>query len=196
MGNPGADAAVCERLLEFAEEIGLVPIPVRKEQSGYVINSMLVPWCTAALELLVRGVSDFQSIDRTWMITLQSGMGPFGDDGSDGPWRRVPRRKAARRDHPETPRRSSPPAISRSTHAEGPPRGRERRGLLSLSESGIRAAGIYLNRRELIQAFLLLLKQSAHPWRVVWAATLRDDGPRGGFFRDGKPLDWLRPAMR
>lgn len=23
---------------------------------------------------------------------------------------------------------------------------------------------------------------------VVWAATLPDDGPTGGFFRDGKPL--------
>jgi NAD(P)-dependent dehydrogenase (short-subunit alcohol dehydrogenase family) len=25
---------------------------------------------------------------------------------------------------------------------------------------------------------------------VVWAATLPDDGPTGGFFRDGEPLDW------
>ena len=25
---------------------------------------------------------------------------------------------------------------------------------------------------------------------VVWAATLPDDGPRGGFFRDGRPLGW------
>ncbi|PSR15865.1 short-chain dehydrogenase [filamentous cyanobacterium CCP3] len=25
---------------------------------------------------------------------------------------------------------------------------------------------------------------------VVWAATLPDDGPTGGFFRDGQPLDW------
>lgn len=25
---------------------------------------------------------------------------------------------------------------------------------------------------------------------VVWAATLPDDGPRGGFFRDGHPLSW------
>lgn len=25
---------------------------------------------------------------------------------------------------------------------------------------------------------------------VVWAATLKDDGPSGGFFRDGKPLRW------
>jgi NAD(P)-dependent dehydrogenase (short-subunit alcohol dehydrogenase family) len=25
---------------------------------------------------------------------------------------------------------------------------------------------------------------------IVWAATLPDDGPTGGFFRDGKPLQW------
>jgi 3-hydroxyacyl-CoA dehydrogenase len=78
MCHPGTDTPVFERVLEFADEIGLVPIPIRKEQSGYIINSLLVPWCTAALELLVSGVSDFRSIDRTWMITLQTGLGPFG----------------------------------------------------------------------------------------------------------------------
>jgi NAD(P)-dependent dehydrogenase (short-subunit alcohol dehydrogenase family) len=36
---------------------------------------------------------------------------------------------------------------------------------------------------------------------IVWAATLPDSGPTGGFFRDGKPLPWLparstrRPAL-
>jgi NAD(P)-dependent dehydrogenase (short-subunit alcohol dehydrogenase family) len=25
---------------------------------------------------------------------------------------------------------------------------------------------------------------------IVWAATLPDDGPSGGFFRDGKAVDW------
>ena len=30
------------------------------------------------MDLLVRGVSDVESIDRTWMITLQTDMGPFG----------------------------------------------------------------------------------------------------------------------
>lgn len=25
---------------------------------------------------------------------------------------------------------------------------------------------------------------------VMWAATLPDDGPRGGFFRDGQPHPW------
>ena len=97
MGHPGTDPAVFERVLTFAEEIGLVPIPIRKEQSGYIINSLLVPWCTAALDLLVRGVSDVQSIDRTWMITLQSGHGTVRDDGSHGPRRRAPRRHVDRR---------------------------------------------------------------------------------------------------
>ena len=78
MGHPGTDTAVFEGMLKFAEEIGLVPIPIRKEQSGYIINSLLVPWVTAALELVVRDVSDVQSIDRTWMITMRSGIGPFG----------------------------------------------------------------------------------------------------------------------
>lgn len=78
MGHPGTDPGVFDRVLEFAGEIGLVPIPIRKEQNGYIINSLLVPWCTGALDLLVRGVSDVESIDRTWMITMQSGMGPFG----------------------------------------------------------------------------------------------------------------------
>ena len=78
MGHPGTDRDVFENVLTFAREIGLVPIPIHKEQSGYIINSLLVPWCTAALDLLVRGVSDHQSIDRTWMITMQSDLGPCG----------------------------------------------------------------------------------------------------------------------
>jgi 3-hydroxyacyl-CoA dehydrogenase len=78
MGHPGTDSDVFERVLGFAAEIGLVPIPIRTEHSGYIVNSLLVPWCTAALDLLARGVSDFRSIDRTWMITLQSPIGPFG----------------------------------------------------------------------------------------------------------------------
>ena len=78
MGHPGTDRELFESVLTFAQEIGLVPIPIHKEQSGYIINSLLVPWCTAALDLLVRDVTDHQSIDRTWMITMQSNLGPCG----------------------------------------------------------------------------------------------------------------------
>ncbi len=78
MGHPGTDRDLFESMLTFAQEIGLVPIPIHKEQSGYIINSLLVPWCTAALDLLVRDVTDHQSIDRTWMITMQTNLGPCG----------------------------------------------------------------------------------------------------------------------
>ena len=60
MGHPGTDRELFESVLTFAQEIGLVPIPIHKEQSGYIINSLLVPWCTAALDLLVRDVTDHQ----------------------------------------------------------------------------------------------------------------------------------------
>jgi 3-hydroxyacyl-CoA dehydrogenase len=53
MGHAGTAPSVFEDVLTFAAEIGLVPIPIRKEQNGYIINSLLVPWCTAALDLLV-----------------------------------------------------------------------------------------------------------------------------------------------
>jgi 3-hydroxyacyl-CoA dehydrogenase len=78
MGHPGTDPAVFDDLLKFAAEIGLAPIPIRKEQNGYIINSLIVPWCFAAVDLLVRGVSDHESIDRTWKIALQADLGPFG----------------------------------------------------------------------------------------------------------------------
>ncbi len=78
MGHAGTLPEVFENLLEFAKEIGLVPIPIRKEQEGYIVNTLIVPWCMAAVDLLVRGVSDAHSIDRTWMIALQTNLGPFG----------------------------------------------------------------------------------------------------------------------
>ena len=53
MGHPGTDPLVFDRILAFASETGLVPIPIHKEQPGYIINSLIVPWCTAALGLLV-----------------------------------------------------------------------------------------------------------------------------------------------
>ena len=78
MGHPGTDPAIFDRVVEFAKEIGMVPIPIHKEQNGYVLNSLLVPLLSAAGNLLVNGVSDVESIDKTWMITTGSKAGPFG----------------------------------------------------------------------------------------------------------------------
>jgi 3-hydroxybutyryl-CoA dehydrogenase len=78
MGHPGTDPQVFDRVVKFASEIGMVPIPIHKEQNGYVLNSLLVPLLSAAANLLINGVSDIESIDKTWMISAGTPMGPFG----------------------------------------------------------------------------------------------------------------------
>ena len=78
MGHPGTDPKIFDRVIEFAREIGMVPIPIHKEQNGYVLNSLLVPLLNAAGNLLMNGVTDVESIDKTWMISTGVKMGPFG----------------------------------------------------------------------------------------------------------------------
>jgi 3-hydroxybutyryl-CoA dehydrogenase len=63
----------------FAIEIGMVPIPVQKEQNGYVLNSWFVPLLTAGVSLVVNGVSTPEDVDRTFMIANRGcAMGPCG----------------------------------------------------------------------------------------------------------------------
>lgn len=78
MGHPDTDPEVFDRVVEFAKEIGMVPIPIHKEQNGYILNSLLVPLLSAAANLLFSGVSDVESIDKTWMIGTGAKTGPFG----------------------------------------------------------------------------------------------------------------------
>jgi 3-hydroxyacyl-CoA dehydrogenase len=78
MMHAGTDSKYFDLVIGFAKTIGLVPIPIYKEQSGYVLNSMLVPLLTIAQDLYFDGVSDFESIDKTWMISTGAKFGPFG----------------------------------------------------------------------------------------------------------------------
>jgi 3-hydroxyacyl-CoA dehydrogenase len=56
-----------------------VPIPVRKEQNGYVLNSWFVPLLTAGTSLVVNGIATPEDVDRTFMICNRGcAMGPCG----------------------------------------------------------------------------------------------------------------------
>jgi 3-hydroxybutyryl-CoA dehydrogenase len=77
MRHDGTDPAVFDTVARFAEGIGLVPVLIRKEQSGYIMNSLLVPWLIAAMSLVVEEIADPQDVDRTWMIATGAPMGPF-----------------------------------------------------------------------------------------------------------------------
>ncbi|MEY9975653.1 3-hydroxyacyl-CoA dehydrogenase [Lysinibacillus sp. RC79] len=77
MKHPGTDMKVFDEVVEFARAIGMVPLPLYKEQPGYILNSLLVPFLDAAESLLVKEVADPETIDKTWMIATGAPLGPF-----------------------------------------------------------------------------------------------------------------------
>ena len=78
MKHPGTSQEVFDAVLQFAKEIGMVALPINKEQPGYIVNSLLVPLLSAAMELWVKEVADIETIDKTWMVATGAPTGPFG----------------------------------------------------------------------------------------------------------------------
>jgi 3-hydroxybutyryl-CoA dehydrogenase len=77
MAHPGTARETLTEVTEFAVEIGMLPIPVRKEQSGYVVNTWFVPLLNAAQTLVTNGIATAEDVDRTYMIGGTS-VGPLG----------------------------------------------------------------------------------------------------------------------
>ena len=77
MGHDGTDKAAYDEVVSFAEEIAMVPLKLQKEQPGYILNSMLVPFLKAGEMLLAKGVADPATIDLTWRLGTGSPLGPF-----------------------------------------------------------------------------------------------------------------------
>ncbi len=64
-------------VIDFAKSIRMIPLPLDKEKSGYLLNSMLIPLLFSGLDLLVNGISDVKSIDTAWKRGTGSPKGPF-----------------------------------------------------------------------------------------------------------------------
>ena len=77
MGHAGTGQAYYDQVVEFAEAIGMVPLCLHKEQPGYILNSMLVPFLNAAEALWANGVADPETIDKTWQLGTGAPAGPF-----------------------------------------------------------------------------------------------------------------------
>ncbi|MBQ3790701.1 MAG: 3-hydroxyacyl-CoA dehydrogenase [Lachnospiraceae bacterium] len=77
MGHPGTDPAVYDQVVAFAADINMVPLKLHKEQPGYILNSMLVPFLSAAQALWANEVADPETIDLTWRLATSAPAGPF-----------------------------------------------------------------------------------------------------------------------
>lgn len=77
MAQSKTDEKYLKELEEFAKAINMVPLVAKEEKSGYILNSMLVPFLLSAMDLLANGVSDVETIDKAWTLGTGAAHGPF-----------------------------------------------------------------------------------------------------------------------
>ena len=77
MKHDGTGEKYFEDTVAFAASIRMIPLKVLKEQPGYLLNSMLVPFLDAAEALAANGVGSVEDIDRAWTISTGAPAGPF-----------------------------------------------------------------------------------------------------------------------
>jgi 3-hydroxybutyryl-CoA dehydrogenase len=78
MPHPGTAPEVIDLVHDFAKSIGQIVIMLRRENSGYLFNTMLSSLFSSALSLASRKVATIEDIDRSWMGVMHTTMGPFG----------------------------------------------------------------------------------------------------------------------
>ncbi len=76
-GTATSDETI-ERVRRFAHNIGLVPLLVRKESTGFIYNRVWRAIKKECLRVVADGVASHEDIDRAWMILLDRPIGPFG----------------------------------------------------------------------------------------------------------------------
>lgn len=77
MMQPKTEEKYFNEVMEFAKGIRMIALPLKKEKSGYLLNSLLIPLLFSGLDLYVNGVSDFESIDKAWLLGTGAPKGPF-----------------------------------------------------------------------------------------------------------------------
>lgn len=76
MPHEGTDPKFIDQAVKFAEEINMVPVPLKREQPGYVLNTLLVPLLSAGMYLLHHEIAEPADIDRDWRNSTGSPRGP------------------------------------------------------------------------------------------------------------------------
>jgi 3-hydroxybutyryl-CoA dehydrogenase len=78
MPHSGTSSQTIELVKGFAENIGQIPIVLKKEHNGYVFNNMLTALLESSLSLASKGIASIEDIDRSWMGVMHTMVGPFG----------------------------------------------------------------------------------------------------------------------
>jgi len=78
VAGPRTSPKTVELLNAYVLSVGGVPLVLKKENPGYLLNSMLSSVLSTALLLVVEDNVGYKEIDRSWMRHFNAFMGPFG----------------------------------------------------------------------------------------------------------------------
>lgn len=77
MGTDKTNPEIVQTTFEFAQAMQMIPVIVQKEQRGYILNSLLVPFLNAACDLYANEVANPADVDKVWKLATGSPKGPF-----------------------------------------------------------------------------------------------------------------------
>jgi 3-hydroxybutyryl-CoA dehydrogenase len=78
MGGSATTEETMRRASQFVRALGLTPLIVRKERTGFLFNRLWRAIKKECLHLVDDGVASHEDIDRAWMIAFGVPVGPFG----------------------------------------------------------------------------------------------------------------------
>ncbi|MDH4221247.1 MAG: 3-hydroxyacyl-CoA dehydrogenase family protein [Candidatus Bathyarchaeota archaeon] len=77
MGSSSTSEESIETTVQLGQRIGLTPVTVTGEVTGYVFNRLWRAIKKAALYLVDKGYASFEDVDRAFMIGIPAPFGPF-----------------------------------------------------------------------------------------------------------------------
>jgi 3-hydroxybutyryl-CoA dehydrogenase len=69
--------ATMEVVQSFMSSIGVLPVIVQKESTGFIFNRIWRAVKKEALKVVDQGIATVEDVDRTWMIQMETPLGPF-----------------------------------------------------------------------------------------------------------------------
>lgn len=77
VGTDATDPEVYAAVVDYTKTIKMVPVTMKKEYPGYILNAMLIPFINSAMKLWAKGIAEPHLIDKDWMIATGAPTGPF-----------------------------------------------------------------------------------------------------------------------
>lgn len=78
MGGVHTEEETIRKAEEFIRSIGLAPLKVQKESTGFIFNRVWRAIKKECLEIADQGVASHEDVDRAWMLAFGTTAGPFG----------------------------------------------------------------------------------------------------------------------